>query len=75
MLFRLSLFVVALSGATGFVPPAAHKRAATKAFNAAADSKSTPFEPVDLDVERAKDCAEHFGKCSIEELEHLKASK
>jgi hypothetical protein len=28
-----------------------------------------------VDVERARDCAEHFGKCSAQEIEDLKSSK
>ena len=28
-----------------------------------------------VDVERARECAEHFGKCSVEEIEQLKNSK
>jgi hypothetical protein len=31
-----------------------------------------PFSDVEPDVDRAKDCADHFGKCSIKEMEKLK---
>jgi hypothetical protein len=29
----------------------------------------------DVDMDRAKDCAEHFGKCSIKEMQQLKHGK
>jgi len=38
----------------------------------AKDLSDGPFGEVDLDIERAKDCAEHFGKCSVKEMEKLR---
>jgi hypothetical protein len=29
----------------------------------------------DVDMDRAKDCAEHFGKCSVKEMQQLKHGK
>lgn len=41
-------------------------------------SKATSGDAIDFqggtaDIERAKDCAEHFGKCSVKELKKLKS--
>lgn len=36
---------------------------------------SSTFRDIDLDIDRVKDCAEHFGKCSVEELKELKSGK
>eukprot|EP00980_Cylindrotheca_fusiformis_P010033 scaffold2214_cov139-Cylindrotheca_fusiformis.AAC.30 len=35
-------------------------------------SSSSTFRDIDVDMDRAKDCAEHFGMCSVKELKQLK---
>ena len=37
--------------------------------------EDSQLEPIDFDLERAKQCAEHFGECSVEEMEKLQASE
>lgn len=70
-MFRAILVLVLIPKAAGFVSPSSYKQT-TKIFNVQ-DSKAIPFEPVgDLDVDRARECAESFGKCSVPELEKLK---
>lgn len=36
---------------------------------------SSTFRDIDIDMDRVKDCAEHFGKCSMKELKQLKGGK
>lgn len=56
-----------------------------KAFTPSSMSKKTEvpktvdvdfFNPAkDIDMEHAHDCADHFGKCSIEDLESIRSGK
>lgn len=34
-----------------------------------------PFEDIDPDMDRAKDCADHIGKCSLKEIAKLKEGR
>lgn len=38
-------------------------------------STNEPFQETDLDFERARDCADHFGKCSTKEMRKLRDGK
>ena len=33
---------------------------------------TSAFRDIDVDMDRVKDCAEHFGKCSVQEIKELK---
>ncbi len=43
------------------------------------DTHGLAYDPMEdyqsIDMERAKQCAENFGECSIEEMEHLRNSE
>ena len=73
-LLSLSFFTVAV---TAFQPrPSGHNR---RLVILKAEDKSLTFNPMEgyqsIDLKRAKECAEHFGKCSVEEMEQLKDSE
>ena len=36
------------------------------------ETAGDPFRLVDVDMEHAKDCADHFGMCSTKELKQIK---
>ena len=58
--------------ATAFSPLQQHNKVSTHLASVLEDSK---LEPIDFDLERAKQCAENFGSCSVEEMEMLRDSK
>ena len=33
---------------------------------------TSAFRDIDIDMDRVKDCAEHFGKCSVKEIKQLR---
>jgi hypothetical protein len=45
---------------------------ATKNANDDRSLPAGPLDPVNIDIARAIDCAEHFGKCSTDEMEELR---
>ena len=53
-----------------------HKSASSTALQSKesdlAQSAADPFHLVNLDIEHAQDCADHFGKCSVAELQEIK---
>jgi len=70
-MIKALLFLFFVPSVAGFMSCNRFQRA-SKLLNVA-QSKGVPFEPIDeLDVERARDCAAHFGKCSVPELEKLR---
>jgi hypothetical protein len=71
----LLLSSVLLSAATAFhVMPQSMQTSRRWALKDV-DEKHLSFNPLEgyqgVDVNRAKECAEHFGKCSVEEMEEL----
>jgi hypothetical protein len=54
-------------------------RARTVMYDIEKDTHSLAYDPMEdyqsVDMERAKQCAENFGECSIEEMEHLRNSE
>lgn len=67
---KVSILFLLFPGTQAFVPHTAFIRK-TSLASVLEDSK---LEPVDFDLERAKQCAEHFGECSVEEMERLRDS-
>ena len=65
------LLLLTLPFATAFSPQRGYK-VSTHLASVLEDSK---LEPIDFDLERAKQCAENFGSCSVEEMEMLRDSK
>lgn len=63
--------LLALPLAAAFAPQRGYKYS-TRLASVLEDSK---LEPIDFDLERAKQCAENFGSCSVEEMEMLRDSK
>lgn len=51
-----------------------HQNAFIRKMTLASVLEDSKLEPVDFDLERAKQCAEHFGECSVEEMERLRDS-
>ena len=51
-----------------------HQGAFIRKMMLASVLEDSKLEPVDFDLERAKQCAEHFGECSVEEMERLRDS-
>lgn len=51
-----------------------HQSAFIRKMMLASVLEDSKLEPVDFDLERAKQCAEHFGECSVEEMERLRDS-
>ena len=33
---------------------------------------SSAFRDIDIDIDRVKECTEHFGKCSVKEMKQMK---
>ena len=66
----MQIFALALlfSAATAFQP-------ARRPHHAVTVLQAKKKEGRPRDIARAKDCAEHFGKCSIEEMEQLRNGK
>jgi len=48
---------------------------ATKKTNELEIRSRNPFRDVDVDIDKAQDCASHFGECPAEEVEHLRDGK
>jgi hypothetical protein len=69
-MMKVSILFLLFPGTQAFVPHTAFVRK-TALASVLEDSK---LEPVDFDLERAKQCAEHFGECSVEEMERLRDS-
>lgn len=69
MMNALLLFALPLAGA--FAPQPNAWRQFVSLSSVLEDSK---LEPIDFDLERAKQCAENFGACSVEEMEMLRDS-
>jgi hypothetical protein len=44
----------------------------TKAGDIINAGAGDPFRLVDVDMEHAQDCVDHFGKCSVKELKDIK---
>jgi hypothetical protein len=72
------LLAATLSPAFGFhVAPQKTRAVSTVVHESSEMSLSTgePFQNADLDYERARECAEHFGKCSTKEIRKLRDGK
>jgi hypothetical protein len=69
-MMKVSLLLLLLPATQAFVQHTAFIRK-TALASVLEDSK---LEPVDFDFERAKQCAEHFGECSVDEMERLRDS-
>jgi hypothetical protein len=70
-MMKTCLLFLTLPFATAFSPKRGYK-VSTHLASVLEDSK---LEPIDFDLERAKQCAENFGSCSVEEMEMLRDSK
>jgi hypothetical protein len=67
-MMKTCLLFLTLPFATSFSPKRGYK-VSTHLASVLEDSK---LEPIDFDLERAKQCAENFGSCSVEEMEMLR---
>jgi hypothetical protein len=76
---RNLLFVPIIGSVSGFMLKASVRRLASPWIRGVCELKALAVNPLEefqtVDMDRVKDCAEHFGKCSVKELEHLRSSK
>mmetsp|Transcript_10121 Transcript_10121/g.11827 ORF Transcript_10121/g.11827 Transcript_10121/m.11827 type:complete len:186 (-) Transcript_10121:298-855(-) len=74
--FQFSLFLIHIATVQGFQPSLASKidfRIAPLDSSSIPHSSYYEHDPVsEMDLEHAHDCADHFGKCPIGELEDMK---
>lgn len=76
---KISLLFVTLIGSTYgfFIKPHATQLMSSRIV--VTELKAISIKPLGeshaVDLDRAKDCAENFGKCSVQEIEQLKTSK
>jgi hypothetical protein len=75
----LSISIFLSASVSAFqVTPHDRMRLSLVVFSTSSDS-DLYFNTMDnfnaVNVERAKDCAEHFGECSVQEMEDLKESE
>jgi len=67
----MKLLLLSLPLAAAFSPQRGY-HVSTRLASVLEDNK---LEPIDFDLERAKQCAENFGSCSVEEMEMLRDRK
>lgn len=72
MMKLLLLLALPLAVVHSFSPQRGYHSSSTRLGSVLEDSK---LEPIDFDLERAKQCAENFGSCSVEEMEMLRDRK
>ena len=71
MMNHAALLLLAVPLVASFAPQRSYKYS-TRLASVLEDSK---LEPLDFDLQRAKECAENFGSCSVEEMEMLRDRK
>lgn len=71
MMNHAALLLLAVPLVASFAPQRRYQYS-TRLASVLEDSK---LEPLDFDLQRAKECAENFGSCSVEEMEMLRDRK
>jgi hypothetical protein len=67
-LIHKSIFALILSPVLGFIP---QKQLWTKTSFLASSSTNEILGDAEVDLKHAKFCADHFGECSLEDMERL----
>jgi len=70
-ILSLALLTTSLRASLAFPAFAPHK-ARIQRFATKSSNDANPTDPANIDIERAIDCAEHFGKCSKGEMQQLR---
>jgi hypothetical protein len=75
----LTIICCLISLSTAFHVERLPKPRTSRRFATTEEEHHITFDPVagykGVDVERAKECAEHFGKCDVKEIQELRDSK
>ena len=79
MMNRTLLLAILASTASAFHVLPRSRYGGRVILQATKESEDLTFNPAEgykgVDLARAKECADNFGKCSVEEIEELRSSK